>query len=1510
MSTRPDSAATRPRSRRSIAHVPRSKMTSGLDKENATTDIGAMAPSGSNTRPAGKDKKSRSKSLGPGGLDALQHSNGNRRKSTASFPLKSILKPTVPVSPVRNIPSFEETRRRTPARDASSQKANAAGNEGLLIDFATSPQPAGTGNEKSDNPFDTFNATSAIRDEMAATKERDEKERRERERQTILEKREARRKSMANRRVSFAPEATLHTWNVVEIPDDATSSSASNSTRRTSSLTNNHGQQPAPTPAREAPSSPDDAESDFGFSPVREQDLQQMRDRSVSDGTEDSHADLSSSPFSGSSAASEDTGAHSVVEEEDGGDSSASDDGFDAESTAMSMDDMTGRSSATVRSDVSSSSSSSARLNDALRQAAKEAGTQAIDDTGEISMEIADQEITGAFKPWIQKGQRQSFDWDDLSARHDQENVDPAKSASTQDVPASDEMEEDEDLSMDVTNVVGGILGRATGRRQSAVSRKSLGQETNYGDQTMEMTAMVGGIAATESPVRPFDEGNEDEEMTMEFTSVVGGVLNKVQPLQPAADTSTEEPGSYTPKSDRMSPDGDDESDGGMEMEITGAVGGILPSGLETPDKAQAKRIMELETESGQLGSSPFQAAVQQSPPKPPTKSPLALQVATIAAENGSPSLASVPPRRSSRRSSVLEGSRTPETATRHQSLLEKPTTPSQQLTPQPRPTTPSKTPPSANVTFRSASPKKLFKPDIKQSAEKQKNSRLSIFEQDISTGQSTPRIVLQPREGRLSSGLGIDKEGLGSPRVAALLDKRLSLGENTPQFVPQERPRVGGVRFEDPLKMQADEDREREEEELREDGHFASLNTMSRDPTSSLKDLISRMSPKKGKIGNRKSLHVGAARGILGKRPAELDLDEEEAENSPKRLRGHTVSPVKGVRLPGPSHESTTGHRSIRSPVRRARSSSPLKGSTTPMQEPRNVSNNGTTPLKKGIDALHLASDPQQPEEEEVEATIEDQAEEVEPIQLQDFLNMTNIHFMELTTTKRRHTTAPGSATKRLSRVSLENTAKQGVITFDDCVAAGFCTVPMLELYQHSCRELKSYISEGRQVIRSIEAETYEDNPPLFREYVTAPPDIRVIMDNQFRNVKTHARLLSKATWYEWRMKLLEGLKEGLHRHVKDMKADDELLSKSEALLDSTVPPLVEKHASLQQEATNLQQLVEEMESCDQDELRGAREKLFSVEEEIEARKRELEQLQVEAQEKTNIIEAGGELRDEFLAQIQEAERVKEECRGWSARDIRELKVSVQKIEHQTGWSIVSASTPAESSASPMLTMSYRGQLQIKFHPGAFATKNSSAEKSNLPLELTSIKGKSISLIASLVLQSLQQHLATIQQSKITPKQLLRFISSAWDRTTGLENEARMLEFCGLTRLTLSDPSDTSLSLRARCTLLGNAAVSSTPGRKGAAAKNNGAKRIDVDFTVRTRIDTEVKDLKEIGSLDFDIDVIATKVYGFGAGNKSGLSGKEMQSILGKGMVRDEGQTLGNGVWCKAVQMLTGSVF
>jgi len=51
-----------------------------MDQENMTADLGALG-AGKKAVPIEKlAKKSRSKSIGPGGLDALKDTSGNRRK--------------------------------------------------------------------------------------------------------------------------------------------------------------------------------------------------------------------------------------------------------------------------------------------------------------------------------------------------------------------------------------------------------------------------------------------------------------------------------------------------------------------------------------------------------------------------------------------------------------------------------------------------------------------------------------------------------------------------------------------------------------------------------------------------------------------------------------------------------------------------------------------------------------------------------------------------------------------------------------------------------------------------------------------------------------------------------------------------------------------------------------------------------------------------------------------------------------------------------------------------------------------------------------------------------------------------------------------------------------------------------------------------------------------------------------------------------------------------------------
>lgn len=77
------SKPNRPKSRQSIANVTSTKELE-FDKENVTIDPSSMRKR-KLTGSEAERKKLRSKSLGPGGLDALKGSPGNRTKVVYAF---------------------------------------------------------------------------------------------------------------------------------------------------------------------------------------------------------------------------------------------------------------------------------------------------------------------------------------------------------------------------------------------------------------------------------------------------------------------------------------------------------------------------------------------------------------------------------------------------------------------------------------------------------------------------------------------------------------------------------------------------------------------------------------------------------------------------------------------------------------------------------------------------------------------------------------------------------------------------------------------------------------------------------------------------------------------------------------------------------------------------------------------------------------------------------------------------------------------------------------------------------------------------------------------------------------------------------------------------------------------------------------------------------------------------------------------------------------------------------
>ena len=200
----------------------------------------------------------------------------------------------------------------------------------------------------------------------------------------------------------------------------------------------------------------------------------------------------------------------------------------------------------------------------------------------------------------------------------------------------------------------------------------------------------------------------------------------------------------------------------------------------------------------------------------------------------------------------------------------------------------------------------------------------------------------------------------------------------------------------------------------------------------------------------------------------------------------------------------------------------------------------------------------------------------------------------------------------------------------------------------------------------------------------MSATPDFKMLMDNQFKNVKTHARLLSKAMWYEWRMKLQDGLKEGLLKISQEMDEDDKSLKAQRELLDSVLPNVLSRYETLSKEYSNLERYAKELAECDPEELQGARDELVGVENDIEEKKKAIAELRSELQETGTEIERISAKKQESLEDIKESEKIREECRGWSTTEISFHKGMTRLCHSQPVQVTLEHTTNAKQRNSP----------------------------------------------------------------------------------------------------------------------------------------------------------------------------------------------------------------------------------
>jgi kinetochore protein Spc7/SPC105 len=922
---------------------------------------------------------------------------------------------------------------------------------------------------------------------------------------------------------------------VVEYLRDATSSTASSeATRRASGVT--QASTPASDPAEPPSTPPEQAEEpqpEPGSSPANQRAQHQKKNRRSSgippmnfNNPDDVY---SSSPLSGDSKSP-------------GG---GSNDDADSEGEHDAMEHIE------AAPDAEDSSQSSARLDAALRQAYTLAGTQKLDfdDEGDMTMDIAQDDVTASFKPWARKA---------AVAQEDQENVDPFS-------PAATTMDDDEDMSMDITRAVGRI-----------VPQEDSGSSDLDDDMSMELTMPLGSIknldtrapanrrrslkrrvsmlntsqgspakrpANRRTSLRPQGQSEENaEDATMDLTMAIGAIKSTVvsQPTRQASSNTLVE---------------DDTT-----MDFTLAVGSIKASSSITTQASNSE--VEDEDLSMEFTKIVGPGIKRLGQPTGPPETPPQTADPVPASSN------TLTPRKSHKKASGRRGSHVPP------------------------------------AEFR--------------------NSLKSPVQ---ATLEHPPRDVQYP-----------------------------TLNPGTPEII-----------------------RQRKIEDI-EPSPF-----VRRTPQSASKTVADMCTPT-SQLQREAHMPIPedpVAAPILNRRRSSLSTVQFSPLNAPRdepTLKSTTLL-TNSIKL-----LSTPRKQTLMSPMKRGitpkKAQTPQKATTPKQKTP--------TPKKaaprKSMSPKKRVAFGESQENEDVEDSLQE-ASDVERISLQEFLDMTKIRFMDLSTTKRRHTAAPALFH------DTEVEEKEG--TLDRYVVAGACTLPEYELYQHACHEMKKYISDGRHFVRTMEANVMEENPLLFSEYLTAPPDQRIIMDNQFKNLKTNARLEARGEWYNWRSTLLQDLKSGLLGTLDGFKRDETKLMNQEQLLDTVLPPLIERQTSLSDKCQQLQQRHDELNSCDREELEQTREKLGATNSELDDKRQLLQRLQQELAEKDARIEAARQRKLECVEETKAAERVREECRGWSTSEVADLKGTFTFLRIR-----IHLLTPAQrkslQSSKPMVGASPRRPLQV----------------------------------------------------------------------------------------------------------------------------------------------------------------------------------------------------------------------
>lgn len=370
-------------------------------------------------------------------------------------------------------------------------------------------------------------------------------------------------------------------------------------------------------------------------------------------------------------------------------------------------------------------------------------------------------------------------------------------------------------------------------------------------------------------------------------------------------------------------------------------------------------------------------------------------------------------------------------------------------------------------------------------------------------------------------------------------------------------------------------------------------------------------------------------------------------------------VTPSTAITAPGsqrtPSHVLKDQIQSLtprRSSVRRtpSKSASAKKPSYVLPFEPEKVSYTPLRSVKKPSGSINSTLDvvgnssPTPSKKKDLSTSLPPiQEPEYQNVSLQDFLNMISIDFMDDFLTSTRGHSSFG--------VTYEPSEEPN---FTDYVVSAQ-KLPLLELYDFSSREMKNNVKDAKELFSQLEAETLEENPLLFREYIEASADTKQVMSSQFKLIKSYARQQAKSVWYDWRTQLTNGVHEALKKNLKSLQDDQKVVESKRPAVEKAYNDISSKYMEMRNKLERMRKRADELANCDRDEFLAAQERLST-------RKRDLASAQKSLEEQTNQVR---DYRELVESQLQEKRKLQDSIQAAEKIRLANKRIDLEDIAH-----------------------------------------------------------------------------------------------------------------------------------------------------------------------------------------------------------------------------------------------------